>query len=149
MKYALLLLTLAACQTAPKPEQVAAADIGPPPSEAAVREQVLAYLGQTLLDPFTAMHGFGEPEKAYYSTWRWLWWGSYRFAWHVPVAVNARNAFGGYVGARHYSFWFLDDNLVAFGPPGYDWQRDPYEVGGGGLTAEQAGLVKANPENGN
>ena len=31
--------------------------------------------------------------------------------WAVPVIYNAKNSYGGYVGARQYYFWFRNERL--------------------------------------
>jgi hypothetical protein len=37
--------------------------------------------------------------------------------WRVDVNVNAKNAFGGYVGFQRYSFWFDRDRMIASQSP--------------------------------
>jgi hypothetical protein len=33
------------------------------------------------------------------------------------VMVNAKNSFGGYVGAKKYTFWFRDNQLLTISVP--------------------------------
>jgi hypothetical protein len=40
-------------------------------------------------------------------------WLGYR----VDVMVDAKNSFGGYVGAKKYTFWFRDNQLLTISVP--------------------------------
>jgi hypothetical protein len=39
------------------------------------------------------------------------------FVYRVDVMVNAKNSFGGYVGAKKYTFWFRDNQLLTYFVP--------------------------------
>jgi hypothetical protein len=46
-----------------------------------------------------------------------VWTGGYWLGYRVDVMVNAKNSFGGYVGAKKYTFWFRDNQLLTYFVP--------------------------------
>jgi hypothetical protein len=109
------LLAFSACavpfQGGPNAEELARADYGPPPVnyESAIRE----HLNRALFDPFSAHIEVGRPEQAWYGTQGGLAVPrDIRFGWRVPVRVNAKNRYGGYVGWQNYFFTFRGEQLV-------------------------------------
>jgi len=59
-----------------------------------------------LKDPDSARYGFyGEPVKWYAGRDR-------KFGWATCAAINAKNSFGGYVGARQYFFLIREEVVV-------------------------------------
>jgi hypothetical protein len=111
-----LFLALAGCavpfQGGPSADEFAHADFGPPPVNYA--SAIHEHLGRTLFDPFSAHIEIGQPEHAWYGTVGGLAVPrDIRFGWRVPVRVNARNRYGGYVGWRNYFFTFSGEQLVS------------------------------------
>lgn len=98
---------LAGCAAPPPTQQeLAAANYGPPPRN--YKASIIAYMGAILKDPESARYGFyGEPAKGYMGASR-------KFGWVACAMVNAKNSFGGYVGARQYIFLIRDDVVVEY-----------------------------------
>ncbi len=99
------------CDATPRAtaEEIAAADIGPRISEAQSELLIRSWFNQSLKDPSSAQYQFSPIRKSYYVEKSH---GTPIFAWGRPASVNAKNSFGGYVGARMYMFFFRDGNLV-------------------------------------
>lgn len=91
----LLSLVLAGCagiHPAP-PDEAAKLDCEPFP--AAYQEMIRADMSRRLFDPMSAQYQFYEPAKAKYKG---------GCGWYMRVDVNAKNRFGGYVGAQIYQY---------------------------------------------
>ena len=98
-------------QGGPGKEEMDKADFGPSPVgfETLMRE----WLRNNLKDYDSAkIEGFTEPMKS--------WWGNtgallvpreINFSWMVSVRINAKNAFGAYVGWKVYQFHFRDGKI--------------------------------------
>jgi hypothetical protein len=72
---------------------------------------VMAILHDTLKDPMSAVVEFSEPVR----DMRLLQpfnGSSLHACWRVDVNVNAKNAFGAYVGFSKYQFWFYNNKLI-------------------------------------
>lgn len=99
------LLVLAGCST----ERVGVnteADVGPVPQK--YEQTIHDYLTRTLKDPYTAHVRIGTIEKASCSMGIWgTHWG-----WRVPVAVNAKNSYGAYVGEQTEFYWLTSAGQV-------------------------------------
>lgn len=98
------LALLSACATVPSDEEMRAADYGVPPAnyDAIVR----SFLNNYLRDPMTAQIQYvGGPVR------RWDGFGGSLYGWAVCYRINARNAYGGYVGARDYLFMIRDGEV--------------------------------------
>ncbi len=102
-------LVMTGCATsgmfAPLP---ANADFGAPPN--AHEEVIRAHFEQTLKDPESARYRIGKPERAYGNEALIQGGGIRWIGYLVPVEVNAKNSYGGYVGFKPY--------LVLFQPGG-------------------------------
>lgn len=115
MKYAAILFVaalLSACApryTAPSQAEIEAADAGEFPAD--YQDLIPRYMAASLIDPYSAQYTFTAPQKG----WIPPRWGedppAVRFGWWVFGSVNAKNSFGGYVGARACR-WFLRDGMV-------------------------------------
>lgn len=134
-----ILLALSACASMPSAEEVGRANIGPVPDQRACELVILGCLDRTLKDPQSAIVRFGTLQKGCY---RATQFSAPKFAWRLRASVNAKNSFGGYVGAQPYDYYFLGDRLVAQGQWIDSSSGGAYIVGEspGGLTAEDAGL---------
>jgi hypothetical protein len=99
---ALALFLLGACAVAPKPEELAAGQRAVmPASEEAAQAAVVSYFAQTLKDPESARYTYRELRNG------WLVIGSARqFGWFMCGTVNAKNSYGGYVGAHAFIAYF-------------------------------------------
>jgi hypothetical protein len=81
----------------------------PKPTEAEAREKIDEFLENNLIDPYSAVVKCGEP-----SSEAWVWTGvgfPAQYGYLVRCSVNAKNRFGGYVGAKQYRFLFNGPNF--------------------------------------
>lgn len=107
---------LAGCaQTvAPSDAQLAAADYGAEPTAEQAQAAVRRYYQATLRDPGSAqLAGWTTPQR--------FWWGQRdqsHYGYLVCVEVNAKNAFGGYVGFRRDGFLLRDGRVLRHFPSG-------------------------------
>ena len=90
-----------------------------------IEEAVRAELARTLKDPGSLQQldiGFERLSACAVGIY-----GSFH-GWSVPVTYNAKNSYGGYVGAKQYYFWFRSGRLVGvsetphFCPEGGAWR---------------------------
>ena len=99
-KYAVLMiaLLLVSCVTGasfkPSPEQAANANFGDYPNN--YEEIVKNHYADNLFDPYSAVYTFNKPVKVRMAG------GPSPFAWAACGTINAKNRFGGYVGARNF-----------------------------------------------
>jgi len=98
-----LSILIASCAMRPTPDQFAAADYGPYPSN--YENMIKEYYSKQLIDPYSAVFTFGRPQKA------WNGLGGGLFGWVVCGTMNAKNRFGGYVGAKHYYVLFVNNTI--------------------------------------
>ena len=118
------LLLVCSCADVPTPEEMAAANYGPPPP-ANYQQQIKDYMVGTLKDPFSAEYIFSKPTKGYMHN-ALIAGGAPHFYWRVDAKINGKNEFGAYVGFQPYTFWFHNGKVVAannaagfgFGPNG-------------------------------
>ncbi len=87
------MLLFTACGKRLTLEELRSADFGPYPNN--YKEIIKAYYSKILFDPYSAHYTFEEPIKRYVR-------GGEIFGWAVCGTINARNRFGGYVGAKRY-----------------------------------------------
>lgn len=143
MRFAALLASvlLASCTSMPPATTIAKAQLGQQPDVDEAKSLCLDYLDRNLKDPESARLRFGALEK---SAYRATGFSSVKFAWQLTCWCNAKNSFGGYVGEHPYHFYLLSEPTRLVGvmtasvyDPGIMVMQ---QLGGGGLTAEQAGL---------
>src|SRR5262245_9869188 len=91
-----VLLLTAGCVSATPPPAIATANIGPPPSN--YESAIQAAIGAQLRDRYSAVYTFRRPVRS--------WFCSDDIRWAVCGTVNAKNAFGGFVGAKPYVAFF-------------------------------------------
>lgn len=75
---------------------------GSKPSNEAAHAKITAYLASYLMDPFSAQTSCAEVSDR-----AWVWGGigtPRRYGYIVVCAVNAKNAYGAYVGAKQFFF---------------------------------------------
>ncbi|CAI8906201.1 MULTISPECIES: hypothetical protein [Pseudomonas syringae group] len=108
---ALALSILSGCASKPTPEQIQAANYGASVYQVDAEKAVRSFFQMYLKDPDSARYSFGTVYKGYVV-------GSVfegrkvEGGYLLEVAVNAKNSFGGYVGARNYRFLIRNDRLV-------------------------------------
>lgn len=108
----IFLLGQVGCVTSVKPPtqiEIASAEYGPYPAN--YPEIIKKLTVPFLKDPESATFSFEKsPEKG------WAGGGVYRipisFGWGIFCSINAKNSFGGYVGAKRYFFLIKNDNVV-------------------------------------
>src|SRR5262245_49168637 len=101
--------TMAGCfGLPPKPPDLYAVQIGPPPEN--YEDQIRNYFKPSLLDPYSAMYEFSGPVRG----WDQDNNGIAKVFWVVCGTVNAKNRFGGYVGQRPFLAIF-DRARIVFG----------------------------------
>lgn len=96
----------------PTPQQLSE-NVGPFPEN--YQELVSARIASHLLDPYSVHFDFvAPPERGWQNRYGKLYIG-----WRGQVGVNAKNAYGAYVGLRHYDYVirngrviFSDENLL-------------------------------------
>lgn len=107
---ALAVALLAGCASQPTPEQIQTADYGYSVYQGDAEKAVKDFFNVYLKDPESARYNFGYIYKGYMV-------GSafegrkLQAGYLLDVTVNAKNSFGGYVGAKPYKFLFHNDQL--------------------------------------
>lgn len=109
MKKIFLILTLsslAGCVSDPSLVEVSNANYGEMPSKQLYEKKVKAYQETRLKDPDSAKYHFLEPHKG------WCKFnGKVNYGWIIDYTLNAKNSFGGYVGAKP-QFAFVKDGVA-------------------------------------
>lgn len=88
------------CETSAKltSEELTKAELaGPAPTKAQIEADIKGVYKSRLFDPYSAVYEFGEPFKG--KTWGGAFGGGWKYGDIVNYTVNAKNRFGGYVGA--------------------------------------------------
>lgn len=102
---------LSACATVPTADEQRAADYGLPIAQEDAERLAEAYLAPRLKDPMSAVYVWDRVTKGYMAgapiAGRKLTYG-----YLLTGTVNAKNSFGGYVGAKRYGFVFRDGVIV-------------------------------------
>jgi hypothetical protein len=116
MKYLVLLLAmLSGCATMPTPQELASLDYGQPIEQGAAITAVKAHASQSLKDPLSATYDCG-PVIRYHAHGGLLTGSKPIGGFAIDCSINAKNSFGGYVGARSYRYLFHDGVIVMSGP---------------------------------
>lgn len=119
MKSAFLALALSfaavGCASAPTAAELAAADYGPRPTDIdQCKETALALMKDTLRDPEPLIEWVHtEPLETGWYRKAPIYGGGTYYGWSLKAYVNSRNAYGGYVGRREWTFLFQGDTLVS------------------------------------
>lgn len=102
----------------PTTSALEAADYGTPPS-GDYQRAIESTFAPALLDPYSAVFSFGEPERAWLPRYHFdpkgppPYQSGHVFGWRVHFTVNARNAFGGYTGNELYEAFFQNGRIRA------------------------------------
>lgn len=107
----LLALLVSGCAMAPSQQEMAAADYGSPIAQDVAQAKVIEFLSHTLKDPESARIEWGMIEKGWVKDGA-VYGGATVFGYGLSARVNAKNSFGGYVGAEPYFFLFRNGDLV-------------------------------------
>jgi len=95
-----ILCMFGGCATVSK-DEAATANFGPFPDR--YQDGVKAMMSPRLKDPYSAVYNFGIPRKGVARDG--LIFGCKKhYGWIIPVGINAKNSFGGYVGEQQYYF---------------------------------------------
>jgi hypothetical protein len=97
-----LLLQTAGCVSATPPKTVATVNIGAAPTR--YKEEIPEAIGARLRDPYTAVYTFQRPVRSWF-------FSDDQIRWAVCGTVNAKNAFGGYVGAKPFVVFYKYDKI--------------------------------------
>lgn len=111
---AVALAALTGCMTMPRgpgAAQLAEADYGQPIAQDQAEFLARQFMAGHLKDPQSATWSC-SPVAPQYVTDGVMYGGSTHFGWGLECGINAKNSFGGYVGARTYQFLFRDGRLV-------------------------------------
>ena len=103
------MLVLAACQTGPPTEEeLASADYGTPITQEDAEARATSWLGTYLRDP-ESLRAHWEPVV---KGWQRDFGGQLYFGYRMVGSINAKNGFGGYVGAEPFVFLFHNGALA-------------------------------------
>ncbi len=109
----LAILLFAGCTTVPTANQLAAADYGMPIDQDRAELIASTWLDYHLRDPDSAIVDWTEAQRGWMNTSPVLpGIGRNVFGYRLDATVNAKNAFGGYAGAKPYVFIFQDESLT-------------------------------------
>lgn len=102
---------VAACASSPTVEQQLAADYGAPIGQEEAEASAKQFLAGRLKDPYSAVYECGPVTKGYVQSAPMVG-QKMQFGWLLDCAVNAKNSFGAYGGAKPYQFLFRDGVLI-------------------------------------
>lgn len=105
-----LMLFLAACVPTIPQEKWAQADFGEKPEGTKYLEFIEDSIKSRLIDPDSLKLTCAEPRKG--SVKDGVGYAPHKFGWVVYCSVNAKNRFGGYVGAKPYVYLFQGNNYI-------------------------------------
>lgn len=106
-------LALSGCATLPTAEEVAAADFGSEPTDH--EEIVRTYYGNTLRDPDSAQYRTITNPRQY---WLGDRFNGAQYGYLVCVTLNAKNAYGAYVGYKTDGLLIRNGTVVLHVPEG-------------------------------
>jgi hypothetical protein len=87
---------------------------GGPPSSSQIEADIKAVMKTQLFDPYSAVYEFGAPYAG--KAWGGAFGGGWKYGYIVEYTVNAKNRFGGYVGAKPYTAVFQNGRLLGVKP---------------------------------
>lgn len=105
----LIMLFMLGCAYTPSTTELQHANYGAAPTQ--TEERIRHYFSGTLKDPDSLRIQFiTVPRKDFYLNPN-NFNTQFGYGWHVCAVVNAKNVYGGYVGARPYHFYFKAENI--------------------------------------
>lgn len=84
----------------PNNTEIATADFGTYPAN--YQQMIQNFMSQRLIDPYSAVYYFGEPE---------MMKAGNEYGYRVKVNINAKNRIGGYVGTKPYAFMIHNERI--------------------------------------
>lgn len=111
----MLVLGISGCASTPTESEIAGFDYGSPPDEATLEIQMMERLKRGLRDAETARFDrVGKPEKYWCKETGMATQKRLLVGWRVVAYVNAKNAYGAYIGYKRYDFFFRDGQCVSY-----------------------------------
>jgi starvation-inducible outer membrane lipoprotein len=117
MRFVFMLMLIGAiglmsgCAAPPTQQEIDAADYGVSIEQADAEAKAKEVFARTLKDPYTAQLAFGQLYKGY-SLSAPINGRKAEYGYMLDVMVNAKNSYGGYVGAKPYRFMFRNGRLI-------------------------------------
>ncbi|KAF1697972.1 hypothetical protein CSC62_07445 [Pseudoxanthomonas jiangsuensis] len=106
------LAALTACASAPTADQQRVADYGEPIAQAEAVQLAKAFLATRLKDPYSAVYQCGQPTKGYTEAAP-LFGQKMQFGYLLDCAINSKNSFGAFTGAKPYQFLIRNGSIVS------------------------------------
>lgn len=106
-----ILMALAGCATAPTKQELDNAYYGRVIEQNEAEKIVKKYMSTRLKDPYSAIYDFSIVYKSFYKD-HMLEGGKLYTGYQIAVDINAKNSFGGYVGAKSYLFIINDGEVI-------------------------------------
>lgn len=100
----LVAIILTGCATKLPTDQASSLDYGTLPDN--YKDLMLGHFNRTLKDPMSAKIEFDTPVKGYVMKAPIAGGGIDKAGWIVPVRINAKNSYGGYVGEQLQLYLF-------------------------------------------
>lgn len=111
MMIAVVVLLLAGCAAMPTQDEIASLDYGQPISRNDAMAAVKSRASQFLKDPSSAQYDCGNVSTGWVKG-RTALGGGMAAGYTMDCAINAKNSFGGYTGAKSYKFIFHDGQII-------------------------------------
>lgn len=105
------ILFISSCASLPTQDELQTADYGQPMTQKECEIAAKAVLDYYLKDPMSAQLSFGRCETRGASSVPILNLPK-QFGYYISVSVNAKNSFGGYIGAKEYGFLFNSGSVI-------------------------------------
>lgn len=103
--------TMTACARMPTQDELSHLNYGQPVSQESAESQAKEYLSRRLKDPYSAVYEWQRVDTGWVKAPPILG-GGIDAGWVLKGTVNAKNSFGGYVGAKPYQFMFSNGYLT-------------------------------------
>ena len=110
---AAILIVLSGCVSLPSPQEAAAADYGPIPTN--YEEIVKTFYGNMLKDPGSAQYRNISSPRQYWLGDRFT---GAKYGYLVCVTLNGKNSYGAYVGFKTDGLLINNDSVVLYVPDG-------------------------------
>lgn len=114
---------LTGCATTISKQEAAVAHFDPLPAD--YQTEIRGLNMTRLKDPFSAVYVFGPPRRGFWQD-GFAYGGKKHFGMVVQAAINARNSFGGYVGAEMHYYAFAGGQIFEITTL---WTQEPKMAG--------------------
>ena len=88
----------------PPSTELMSAYFGPSPEN--YQQIITNHFSRNLFEPYSAVYEFTIPKKAYIYNFEYI------YGWGVLGTINAKNRFGGYVGAKGFTILIRDGRVI-------------------------------------